>query len=172
MIAGVVVCGNTGSAEAVVGESEENLAVLLSTRVGITVEAVWSGPGWSWLIDSTGSSVNAVTAGDATSASREISVGSSSKDVVSFAPRNISLASGVGHLISSTLSGISAVACGAIAVTWVNSLIAETSAISAFCGVSVCKLSPFSAICSITAPTDDSASDPMSDSSRFGSSIL
>jgi hypothetical protein len=56
-------------------------------------------------------------------------------------------------------------------VTSVNSLIAETSAISGACGVSVCRLSPFSAVCSITDPTNDSASDPICDTSRFGSSI-
>jgi len=41
MIAGVVVCGTIGSAEAALGgESEGNVAALASTGVGITVETV------------------------------------------------------------------------------------------------------------------------------------
>jgi len=41
MIAGVVVCENTGSAEAALGgESEGSIAALASTGVGITVETV------------------------------------------------------------------------------------------------------------------------------------
>src|SRR5882724_1646543 len=112
MIAGVVVCGNIGSAEAAVGESEGNVAALASTGVGITVETVWSGTGGSRLIDSTGSSVNVVTAGNAAFASDGISAGSSGNDGISFAPSNISPASCAGHVISATLSGISAVACG------------------------------------------------------------
>src|SRR4029434_1398147 len=158
MIAGVVVCGNTGSAEAALGESEGNVAALASTGVGTTVETVGSGTGCSKtacsrLIDSTGNSVNVVTAGNGTCSSRGISAGSSGNDAGFFGPSNILLASGVGQVISSTLSEISAVACGAIAVTSVNSLIAETPAISGVSGVSVCKLSPFSAVCSITGPT-------------------
>src|SRR5580765_7266930 len=104
MIAGVVVCGNTGSAEAVPGESEGNIAALASTGMGITVETVSSGTGGSKLIESTGNSVNVVTAGTATSASAGISAASSENDVVSFTPSNISLASSAGHVISSMLS--------------------------------------------------------------------
>src|SRR5437764_8408384 len=115
------------------------------------------------LIDSTGSSDNGVSAGNATSASGWISAGSSGNDAVSIAPSNTSLASSVGHVISSMLSGISTVACGTVAVTSVDSLIAETAAISGFCGASVCKLSPFSAACSTTGPTTGSASASASD---------
>src|SRR5882724_580165 len=172
MIAGVVVCGNTGSAEAALGGSEGKAAALASTGVGITVETVWSGTGCSRLTDSTGSSVNAVTAGNAISTSCGLSAGSSSNDEVSFSPSNASLASCVGNVISSMLSGIAAAACGAIAaVTSVNSSIAKNPSISAVGVVSLCKLSPFSAACSRTAPTDGSASDSISDSSRSGSSI-
>src|SRR5206468_11500693 len=169
MIAGVVVCGSTGSAEATFGGSEAKVAALASTGVGMTVETGSSGTGCSRLADSTGSSVNAVAAGNLISASCGISVGSSSNGEVSFAPSNVSLASGVGHVISSMLSGIAAAACGAIAaVTSVNSLITETPTISA--GWVVSGLSPFSA-CSTIAPTDDSASDSTSATSRSGASI-
>ena len=135
MIAGVVVCGNTGSAEAALGGSEAKVAALASTGVGMTVETVSSGTDCSRLTDSTGSSVNAVAAGNAISASCGLSAGSSSNGEVSSAPSNASLASCVGHVISSMLSGIAVAACGAIAaVTSVNSLIAETPTVSAGCG--------------------------------------
>src|SRR5262252_4099014 len=115
MIAGVVVCGNTGSVEAALGESEAKAAALASTGVGITVEIVSSGIGCSRLTDSMGSSFNSVTPGDAISASSDLSESSSSYDGDSFAPPKASLTSCVGHLISSTLSGISAAACGTTA---------------------------------------------------------
>src|ERR1043166_1454796 len=106
MIAGVVVCGNTGSAEAALCKSEGNLALLASTGVGITVGTVCSAAGCSKtggsttggskLIDSMGSSVNVVAAGDATSPSRGISTGSSGNEAVSVAPSHVSFASYVG----------------------------------------------------------------------------
>ena len=83
--------------------------------------------------------------------------------------RRSALASCAFHVSSSTLSGISAGACGAIAVTSVNSFIAKTPAISGTTGISVGKLSPLPAVCSITGPTD-SASDAIGDTSRLGSS--
>src|SRR6266576_2719710 len=132
MIAGVVVCGNTGSAEAGLGGSEGKPAALASTGMGITVETVWLGTSGSRLTDSTGSSVNAVTAGNAISTSCGLSAGPSSNGEVSFSPSNASLGSGVGHVISSMFSGMAAIACGAIAaVTSVNSLIAKNPSISA-----------------------------------------
>src|ERR1700757_310250 len=157
MIAGVVVCGNTCSAEAALGGSEAKVAALASTGVGMTVETDSSGTDCSRLTDSTGSSVNAVAAGKAISASCGLSVGSSSNGEVSFAPSNASLASCVAHVISSMPSGIAAAACGAIAeVTSVNSLIAETPTISA--GWVISGLSPLSG-CSRIGPTYGSASD-------------
>src|SRR5262245_13707677 len=146
MIAGVVVCGNTGSAKAALCKSEGNVAAFSTTGTEVTAETVCSGTGSSKTggsttggskpIDSMGSSVNVVAAGDATSPSRGISKGSSGNEAVSVAPSSISFASYVGRVISSTLSGISADGCGVIAVTSVNSPIAETSAIAAVCGVS------------------------------------
>src|SRR4026209_11281 len=166
MIAGVVVCGNTGSAESALGGSEAKVPALASTGVGMTVETGSSGTDCSNLTDSTGSSVNAVAAGNAISASCGPSAGSSSNGEVSSAPSNASLASCVGHVISSMPSGIAVAACGAIAaVTSVNSLIAETPTISAGWVVSGCRLSPFSA-CSTIDPADDSASDSTNATSR------
>src|SRR5438132_14261104 len=130
MIAGVVVCGNTGSVEAAFGESEGKVAAFASTGAGNTAGTVWSGTGCSRLIDSMGASVNVGTAGDATSAFCGISTVSPGRDGVSFAPSKMSLGSNVGHANSSTPSEISACVCGAIAVTSVGSLIAETPAIS------------------------------------------
>src|SRR5712675_612583 len=171
MIAGVVVCGNTGSVEAPLGGSEAKVAALASTGVGMTEETGSSGTDCSSLADLTGSSVNTVAAGNAISASCGLSAGSSSNGEVPFAPSNASLASCVGHVISSMPSGIAAAACGAIAaVTSFNSLIAETPTLSAGWVVSVCKLSPFSA-CSRIDPTLDSASDSTSATSRSGASI-
>src|SRR6188472_4386422 len=132
MIADVVVCGNTGSSEATFGGSERKVAARASTGVGITGETVSSGSVCSRLTDSAGSSVNAVIAGNSISATCGISVGSSSNDEVSFAPSNASLASCLGHVISPMLSGIAGISCGSTAaVTSVNSLIAETPAVSA-----------------------------------------
>src|SRR5216110_2038116 len=166
MIAGVVVCGNTGSVEAAFGESEGKVAAFASTGVGITAGTIWSGTGCSRLIDSMGGSANVGTTGNATSELCGISTGSSGSDGVSFAPSTMSLGSYVGHANSSTLSEISECACGAIAVTSVGSLIAETPAISIVCGISASTLSPFSpfpAACSKTGPIDDSASDSTND---------
>src|SRR5436190_9001986 len=181
MIAGVVICGNTGSVDgALAGESEESIAALASTGVGITAEAISSGTDDSRLIGSTGSSVNVVTAGTATSASRGISADScgvsadsSGNDSGCFVSSKLSLASGAGQVISSTFSATSGCRLAAVAVASVNSLIAEISASSGACTVS--KLWPFSVVCSTIGPTHDSDSDPMlgpmSDSSRPASPI-
>src|SRR6187397_2020245 len=115
MIAGVVVCGNTGSAEAALGGSEAKVAALARTGVGMTVETGSSSTDCSSLTDSTGSSVNAVAAGNALTASCGLSAGSSSNGEVSSAPSNASFASCVGRVISSMPSGIAAAACGATA---------------------------------------------------------
>src|SRR4029079_13791839 len=171
MIAGVVVCGNTGSTEAAIGGPEAKVAALASTGVGMTVETGSSDTDCSRLTESTASSVNAVAAGNVISTSCSLSAGSSSKGEVSSAPSNASLASCGGHVISSMLSGVAVASCGAIAgVTSVNSLIAETPTVSAGSVASVCKLSPFSAFSRIE-PTDDSACASTSATSRSGASI-
>src|SRR5438874_13050710 len=51
MIAGDVVCGNTGSVEAAFGESVGKVAALESTGVGITAGTVWAGTGCARLIE-------------------------------------------------------------------------------------------------------------------------
>src|SRR5262249_21430226 len=139
MIAGVVVCENTGSEESVLGGSEGKVAVLASTGVGITVEAVWSEIDGS-LIESTSTSLTPTRAGSAISMSCDVSSPSScsNNDELSFTPSKASLASYAGHATSSicwilsgsTLSGTSTSGSGSPSVSSGNSLIAGNPGIS------------------------------------------
>jgi hypothetical protein len=104
MVAGVVVCGNTGSLEVTVAKSDIGSIVASAAGDSLALDMISSG--CSWPIDSTGISVEASTAGHAGSLSQKVSLNSSGINAASFGSAGDSYDSGKENSISSAGSGI------------------------------------------------------------------